>query len=125
MTTTELRAALTSMLAGLLGTYTYVDDNGTEQTTPAIRVVEPPETWRAAGLEVRIQEIPELRQVPAYTTGAVQETHRVYLVSHNAEGNALTALRKILSRWPTAQASSVDASERLGILSQHVVTIPA
>jgi hypothetical protein len=111
------------MLSSLLGTYTYLDDSGVEQTTPALRVTEPPATWRASGLEVRIQEIPTLRQVPAYTTGAVVETHRVYLVSHDAASDTLAALRKILSRWPTAQASSVDASERLGILSQHVVTI--
>ena len=123
MTTTQLRAALASMLSSLLGTYTYLDDSGVEQTTPALRVTEPPATWRASGLEVRIQEIPTLRQVPAYTTGAIVETHRVYLVSHNADADTLAALRKILSRWPTAQASSVDASERLGILSQHVVTI--
>lgn len=125
MTTTELRAALASMLSSVLGTYSYVDDNGTEQTTPALSVTEPPSSWRAAGLEVRIQVIPRLEQTPAYVTGATRETHRVTLVSHDADADALTALRKILSRWSTATVTTVDGSERLGILTTHNVLIPA
>jgi hypothetical protein len=125
MTTTELRAILATMLASVLGTYSYVDDDGVEQATPALSVTEPPAAWRAAGLEVRIAVVPRLEQVPAYVTGAIREAHRVTLISHDADADALVALRKILSRWSTATVTTTPGSSRLGILSSHNVIIPA
>lgn len=120
MTTAELRTILAASLSALLGTYTDKDGS----TFPAIYVGNPPSAWTPSGLEVRISIVPDLDQTPAYVTGAVMETHRVRLVSHGAPDNTLAALRKILSRWPTAQARSIDANEALGILAQHTITIP-
>jgi len=45
-------------------------------------------------------------------------------VSHGAPINTLPALRKVLSRWSTAQAREIPPNEELGILAQHTITIP-
>lgn len=120
MTTTQLRAILAAMLAEHLGTYST--PNGSR---PALYVGDPPSDWTPHGLEVRIAVIPDMRQVPAYARGALDETHQVRLVSHGAPASAYAALRAVLSRWPDAQAVEVPANEQLGILSQHTISIPA
>lgn len=122
MTPDDLQALLATMLTGLAGEYR----TKTGRTYPAVRVGEPPGTWTPHGLEVRIDAIPDLRQVPAYGRGALLETHQVRLVNHGGDpAHAYAALRRILSRWPDAQARAIPANERLGVLSQHTITIPA
>jgi len=120
VTAAELRTILTGSLSALLGTYSDTDGS----TYPAIYVGNPPSAWTATGLEVRISIVPDLDQTPAYVTGAITETHQVRLVSHGAPTNTLPALRKILSRWSTAQAREIPPNEELGILAQHTITIP-
>jgi hypothetical protein len=112
----QLRQLLTALLRPYLGTF----NNG----QPAIYVGEPPASWTAQGLECNIPYLPEITQVPAYQTGAITETFSVRLISHGQPMYQRAAVRAILSRWPDAQATEVPANERLGILSQHVVTIP-
>lgn len=121
MTAAQLRTALAAMLSGELGTYKLP----TGATTAAIYVGEPPSDWVASGLEARIAIVPELDQSPAYNRGIITETHQVRLVSHGVPSKQLTALRRVLSRWPRAQATEVPANEALGILAQHTITIPA
>ena len=120
MTAADLRSILATSLSGLLGTYTDKDGS----TYPAIYVGNPPSSWTATGLECRIGIVPDMDQTPAYVTGAITETHRVRLVSHGAPINTLPALRKVLSRWSTAQAREIPPNEELGILAQHTITIP-
>lgn len=120
MTTSELKTILSTMLTAQLGEYASGD-----WTTPAISEGEPPSAWTVTGLEVVIDVIPELRQVPAYARGAVVETHRVRIISRGALVETHAALRRILARWPTAQARAIPPNERLGVLSQHSITIPA
>jgi len=123
MTGAALRSTLATMLASQLGTYTLRDAT---TTTPAITVGEPPDGATCTGLEVLVNDVPEFTPVAAYQTSAVQEAHRVRLVSHNADrGDVTTAIRKILSRWSTASIAEVPGNDRLGIPYQAVITIPA
>jgi len=85
VTGAELRAALATMLATQIGTYTLRDAS---TTTPAITVGEPPDGATCTGLEVLVNDVPEFTPIAAYTTSAVQEAHRVRLVSHDADRSA-------------------------------------
>lgn len=122
MTAAELRDVLKTLLENELGTYTTA--GGTELA--AIRLGEPPSDYVASGLECRISVMPDITQIPAYGRGALDESHRVRLVMHNGdEATQLKALRRISSRWPDVSFSEIPANEQMGILAQHVVTIPA
>ena len=124
MTAAQLRDILAVLLAPVLGTYTT--SNGTGVELPAIRLGQPPRHYLARGLECRVRVVPEVQQLPAHGRGALLESHSVRLVQHGGREEDLhAAVRRISGRWPDVQFREIPANEELGILAQHVVTIPA
>ncbi len=119
MTPAALRTTLTGMLSDILGV--YQQPNGS--STPAIWAGEPPSDWTAQGLEVRLPIVPNLDQQPAYHTGFVSAEYPVRVVSHGEPASHETAVRRILSRWADATATTIPADEGLGVLAQTIITI--
>jgi len=94
-------------------------------TAPAVYAGDPPSDWRVTGLEARVDLVPSIQQVPAYTTARPVLTHTVRLVSHGTPTTMQQAVERLLSRWPTASASAQNENVPLGILAQYTLTVPA
>jgi hypothetical protein len=118
VTPAQLRARLLTLLAAQLGTYKTT--NGS--TTPAIYVGEPPSDWRATGLEVRIEPLPELDLAFVHQGVGVGLQHRVTLIPRNAT-HASTAVQRVVRAFDTTTPRTIPANEALGVLQQYTLTI--
>lgn len=120
MTPAELRAALSGLLSGVLGTYTLPSGS----TVDAIYVGEPPSDWTASGLEVLIDPLGDFSHIPAHQTSAYADELNVRMVAHGSVSDLRTAERKVRSRWGVTRRR-IPADEALGIPAQSTITIPA
>ena len=120
MTPQELRAALATLLADLLGTHTTKE--GT--TFPACRVGDPPADWTAEGLEAIVEREPDQANTPLQAGEfTLRETLTVRLIAHGS-GSPAAAVRRVVRRFPDAAVTRVPANERLGILEARIIRIP-
>lgn len=114
MTPAALRAALASLLADQLGTYTRPDGS----TTPAIHVGDPQSDWSASGLEVRIEPLPEVRVTRAHAAVGLTRDFHLYLIPRDST-HAQAALERLVQAYETTGPVTVPAIEGLGILQQY------
>ena len=122
MTPAQLRAALATLLADVLGTYSVPNVPG---ATPAIRVGNPPSDWTVTGVEAIIGTTPDMDNTPLY--GAehnLAETHLVRLVQHGTPGKLSQATRRVVRAYSDSTVTRIDGNERLGILDQVIIRIP-
>ena len=108
MNITQLRETITELLSAapnLIGTYTLPNNS----TIPAVYVVgrqSVPKEWKVKGLEVTIEEFPQIN--PKAMVGKVENRQlwTVMLVDYSPPSTALdTAARRIVRRFPDAQLS--------------------
>lgn len=98
MTSAELKADLTTLLAGVLGEYTR---NG-EVMEPAVSVgARLPPGYQVRGLEVSIRSSPDVHRVNEFgSSPAFKRTWQVRLKQWDDEGNLEEPIRLILSAYP-------------------------
>jgi len=118
VTPQELRAALATLLADLLGT--YKTPQGT--TVPACRVGDPPPDWTATGVEVIVDPALEFDNRPLHQHTAVITEIPVRVVQHGTGSPSAVAAR-IAQRFNATNPTQVPANERLGILAQYTLRV--
>jgi hypothetical protein len=106
------------LLASQLGSYAL--PNGS--TTPAIYAGEPPADWRASGLEVRIEPMPDIALTRVHTGVGLEREFRVTLIPRDT-ATAQVAVEKIAQAYETTTPRTVPSNERLGILTQYSLLI--
>lgn len=121
MTPAALRTALAALLADVLGTYT----EGSTSRGPAITVGEPKASWRAAGLEVRIEPAPEFANEPLHTHTAIATEVPVRLVAHGpgAITATVTAVTRLSQAYLTSNPAFIPANESLDIPAQYTLRV--
>lgn len=118
----DLRTTLTSVLSGVLGTYTLA--NGS--VTSAVRCSDPSETRYPGtvvqGLELVIIKDPVLRPVRQYQQERVQAEWTAFLVAWG-EVSAAIAAQKVVDAIPGTDVERVNVPEGIGPQDQYQLTI--
>lgn len=114
-----LRLELLTLLTDLLGEFKRP---GTS-SIPAIYVGEPPSEFVASGLECNIKRLPRMNLSPLQNNEAeLRRTFEVRLIEHSGT-DLEKAVLVLARRFKDAEIRQIDASERLGVLSQVVFLI--
>jgi len=121
VTPVALRTALAVLLADVLGTYA----EGSTSRGPAITVGEPKASWRATGLEVRIEPAPNFENEPLHTHTAIVTELSVRLVAHGsaAISKTVTAVTRLTQAYLTTSPTFVPANESLDFPAQYVLRV--
>lgn len=123
MTAKELEERLRTLLANQLGTYT--DNAGPKG--PAIFVGEPPSDYKASGLEVRIEPIPEWDNRAVHYGVAISIERQVRFIPHGNDptlpGKVEAAIRRVVTALDASNPRVVPGNERLGILQTTTLTV--
>jgi hypothetical protein len=118
----DLRTTLSTVLAGVIGTYTLA--NGS--VTPAVRCSDPSETRYPGtivqGLEVVILKDPVLVPVRQYQQERAQAEWTVFLVAWG-EVTAGTAAQLVIDAIPGTDAQRISVPEGIGPQDQYQLTI--
>lgn len=126
MTPTTLRTSLAALLADLLGTYWERSvSGGSVSRGPALTVGDPPSTWRATGLEVRIEPAPEFANEPLHNHTAIVTELSVRLVAHGgvAVSKTVTAVTRLSQAFLTSNPSFIPSNETLNIPAQYTLRV--
>lgn len=119
MTPAQLRTRLAALLSAQLGTFRR--PNGA--TEPAVYVGEPPHTWTASGLEVRIEPIPEYELSRVHRGLGITREYQVRFIPHEGTTTTQAAVERVLHAFDTTNPSVIPQNEALGILQQLVLRV--
>lgn len=126
MTGPELTQRLRALLGDLVGTY-HDPDLGPSGDRPAISYGFLPPSTTATGLEVHVDDVPELESSPGYRHELrIARAFLVYLVEHDGTppGRLQSAAERVVTSFRTRSPDRIPGDERLGIRNQMIVTVP-